>query len=129
MAAIRVLVVDDFEPFLRFICSKLEKNPDLQIIAEASDGLGAVRQAIELKPDLILLDIGLPKLNGMDAARQIRHLAPESKIIFVTQESDAAIVREAFNMGAAGYILKARVASDLGLALEAVRQGAQFASA
>jgi DNA-binding NarL/FixJ family response regulator len=94
------------------------RTPILQIIAEASDGLEAVRRAEELKPDLILLNIELPNLNGIDAARQIRKLAPESKIIFVTQESDAAVVQEAFNMGAAGYVLKAKVSSDLGLALE-----------
>ena len=65
------LVVDDFEPFRRFVCSKLESRPDLQVIGEASDGLEAVEKAQALKPDLILLDIGLPSLNGIEAASYI----------------------------------------------------------
>ena len=125
---IRVLVVEDFEPFLRLLCSKLERNHDFQIIAEVSNGLEAVRRAEELRPDLIFLDIGLPILNGIDAARQIRPLTPESKIIFVTQESSPDVVEAAFNMGAVGYVLKTRLSSDLRPAVEAVRQGGRFVS-
>lgn len=101
-AAVRVLVVEDFEPFRRFICSKLGTNPELQIIGEASDGLEAVRKAEESQPDLILLDIGLPTPDGIEAARRIRKLAPESKIIFMSQESSADVVREAMSLGARG---------------------------
>ena len=100
----------------------------MQIVGEASDGLEAVRQAEELKPDLILLDIGLPTLNGIEAARQIRSLAPESKIIFLTQESSADVVREALSLGAWGYVVKARAGSDLLPAVEAVLLGKQFIS-
>lgn len=125
---IRILVVEDFAPFRRFIRSTLEKRPELQVICEVSDGLQAVQEAEELKPDLILLDIGLPTLNGIEAARQIRNLASESKIIFVSQESSADVVQEALSVGAWGYVLKTRAESDLLAAVEAVLSGKQFVS-
>ena len=126
MATVRVLVVEDFEPFRRFISSTLEKRRDLQIICEVSDGLEAVRKAEVLKPDLILMDIGLPGLNGLHAARQIRKLAPESKIIFLSQESSPDIVQEALNLGALGYVVKARAGSELLPAVESVLLEKQF---
>ena len=121
-------MVDDYEPFRRFVRSTLRKRPSLQIIAEVSDGLEAVQQAQELKPDLILLDIGLPTLNGIEAARQIRKLTPRSKILFVTQESSADVVQAAMDSGGQGYILKARAVIDLLPAVEAVLEGRQFLS-
>jgi DNA-binding NarL/FixJ family response regulator len=127
-STVRVLVVDDYEPFRRLACSMLEERPALQIVGEVSDGLEAVRRAEELKPDLILLDIGLPTLNGIEAARQIRSLAPESKIIFLTQESSADVVEEALSLGAWGYVMKARARSDLLPAVEAVLLGKHFVS-
>jgi DNA-binding NarL/FixJ family response regulator len=123
-----VLVVEDFEPFRRFVCSMLRKTPELQVVCEVSDGLEAVQKAEELKPDLILLDIGLPTLNGIEAARQIRKLAPESKILFLSQESSADVVQEALNLGALGYVVKAHVGSDLLDAVEAVILGERFVS-
>jgi DNA-binding NarL/FixJ family response regulator len=125
---IRVLVVEDFDPFRQFICSTLEKKRELQVICEVSDGLEAVRKAGELKPDLILLDIGLPTLNGIEAARQIRKLVPEAKIIFVSQESSDDVVQEALSLGAWGYVVKARAGSELLAAVEAVLLGKQFVS-
>ncbi len=124
---IRVLVVDDYEPFRRFICSTL-RRPELQIVGEASDGLEAVQQAEELQPDLIVLDIGLPSLNGIEVARQIRKLRPISKILFVSQESSADVVQEALASGALGYVAKAHAGSDLLPAVEAVLEGRQFVS-
>ena len=97
MSSVRILVVDDYESFRRFVCSTLERRPNLQIIGEASDGLEAVQKAGELKPDLIVLDIGLPKLNGIEAARRIRQLAPNSKIVFLTQNNDLDVVRAALD--------------------------------
>ena len=102
MSSVRVLVVDDYEPFRRFVCSTLEQRPELQIVGEASDGLEAVQKAEELQPDLIVLDIGLPTLNGIEAARRIRKLSPESKILFVSQESSADVVQEALRFGRTG---------------------------
>jgi len=125
---IRVLVVEDFAPFRQFICSTLKKKRELQVICEVSDGLEAVRKAEELKPDLILLDIGLPALNGIEAARRIRKLVPEAKIIFVSQESSADVVQEALSLGASGYVVKARAGSELLAAVEAVLLEKEFVS-
>jgi Response regulator containing a CheY-like receiver domain and an HTH DNA-binding domain len=88
----RVLIVEDFLASRRFICSTLGESLDLRVIAEVADGLEAVQKAAELKPDLILLDIGLPTINGIEAARQIRKVSPESKIVFVSQESSPDVV-------------------------------------
>jgi DNA-binding NarL/FixJ family response regulator len=127
-SSVRVLVVDDYEPFRRFVCSTLRTRPELQVIGEASDGLEAVQKAEELQPDLIVLDIGLPTLNGIEAARRIRKLCPESKILFISQESSADVVQEALSLGALGYVVKAHAGSDLLTAVEAVCQGRQFVS-
>jgi DNA-binding NarL/FixJ family response regulator len=102
--------------------------PDLQVICEVSDGLEAVQKAEELQPDLIVLDIGLPKMNGFEVARRIRKLNPESKILFLSQESSADVVQEALSLGALGYVLKARAGTELLAALDAVRRGKQFVS-
>jgi DNA-binding NarL/FixJ family response regulator len=126
MSLLRVLVVEDFPPFRRFICSTLGKRANLQIIGEVSDGLEAVQKAEELKPDLILLDIGLPTLNGIEAARRIRKITPQSKIIFLTQESDADVIQEALALGAWGYVVKTKAASELLAALESVISEKQF---
>lgn len=126
VSSIRVLVVEDFLPFRQFICSTLEQRADLHVICEVSDGLEAVEKAKELKPDLILLDIGLPRLNGIEAARQIRELAPESKIIFLSQESSPDIIQEALSLGARGYIVKTHAANELLTAIDAVMSGNRF---
>ena len=118
----RVLIVEDFPAFRRFICSTLGKSLDLRVIAEVSDGLEAVQRAAELKPDLILLDIGLPTINGIEAARQICKLSPESKIVFLSQESSADIVEEALSTGACGYVVKAKAATQLLAVVDAVLQ-------
>jgi DNA-binding NarL/FixJ family response regulator len=101
---------------------------DLQVIGEVSNGLEAVQKATELKPDLILLDIGLPRPNGIEAARQIRNLVSEPKIIFLTQESSADLVRQALNVGAQGYVVKIKAGSEPLTAVEAVLLGTTFAS-
>jgi DNA-binding NarL/FixJ family response regulator len=129
VSSVRVVVVDDYAPFRNFFCSTLRKNPELQIVAEIADGLEAVQKAEELQPDLILLDLGLPKLNGIEAARRIRKVAPQSKILFVSQESSPDVVEEALSLGPAGYVVKAYAASELLAAVEAVRQGKRFISA
>jgi DNA-binding NarL/FixJ family response regulator len=124
----RVLVVEDFEPFRRFICSTLRKRPEFEIVEEVADGLEAVQKAEELQPDLIVLDIGLPSLNGIDAARRIRQLSPESKILFMSQESSADVVQQALALGALGYVVKSHAGGELLPAVEAALQGRQFVS-
>ena len=111
--SISVMVVEDFHLFRRLVCSKLDSRPELRVICEVSDGLEAVRRAGELKPDLILLDIGLPTLSRIEAARRIRGLAPESKIIFSTQETSPDIVQEAMRLGAWGYVFKSHAERHL----------------
>jgi DNA-binding NarL/FixJ family response regulator len=128
MSSSRVLVVDDNGLFRRFIRSTLGKRPELHIVCEVSDGLEAVQKAQELQPDLVLLDIGLPTLNGIEAARRIRKLSPECKILFVSQESSADVVREALGTGAHGYVVKSDAGSELLPAVEAALQGKRFVS-
>jgi DNA-binding NarL/FixJ family response regulator len=124
----RVMLVEDFEPFRTFVCSVLQRKPQLEIIAEASDGLEAVQKAEELRPDLILLDIGLPTLNGIGAARQIRKVAPDSTILFLSQETSLDLVQEAISLGALGYVVKIKASSELLIAIETVLQGKRFIS-
>ena len=119
-------MVEDFEPFRGLIRSTLKKRPEFQIVGEAADGLESVQRAEELQPDLILLDIGLPSLNGIDAARRIRKLSPKSKILFMSQESSADVVQEALALGALGYVVKAHAGVELLTAVDAVLQGRQF---
>lgn len=128
LTSIRVLVVDDYAPFRRFVGSTLGQRPDLQVVSEASDGLEAVRKAEELQPELIVLDIGLPRLNGIEAARRMRKHHPDCKILFLSQESSADVVQEALSLGALGYVVKARAGSELLAAVDAVFQGRQFVS-
>jgi DNA-binding NarL/FixJ family response regulator len=125
---VTVLVVEDYEAFRRYICSALSKNSRLQIVGEAEDGLVAVCKAQELRPDLILLDIGLPKLDGLKAAQRIREISPESRIVILSLESSPDVVQEALNCGAMAYVVKSRMGNDLLSAVEAVLDGRQFVS-
>ena len=128
MSPMRVLVIEDFAPFLQVIRATLVERPDVQLVGEVADGLEGVHQAEVLEPDLVLLDIGLPTLNGIEAARQIRNLAPGSKIVFVSQESSSEVVQEALNVGAWGYVVKTRAATDLLAAVDAALEGRHFVS-
>jgi DNA-binding NarL/FixJ family response regulator len=102
--------------------------PELRVICEASDGLEAVQKTQELKPDLILMVIGLPKLNGIEAARKIRQLSPNSKLIFLSQEDSLDVVQEALSTGALAYVHKALAGSELLPAIQAVLRGRQLVS-
>jgi DNA-binding NarL/FixJ family response regulator len=128
VSSISVLVVEDFAAFRQFITTTLASMSGLQVIGEVSDGLEAVQKALDLQPDLILLDIGLPSLDGIEAARRIRKLVPASKIIFVTQESSVDVVQVAVDLGANGYVVKAQAGRDLVAAVEAVLSGKSFFS-
>jgi two-component system nitrate/nitrite response regulator NarL len=127
-ASVRVLVVDDYEPFRRFVRSTLQKRPELQIIGEASDGLEAVQKAAEMKPDLILLDIGLPTLNGIEVSRRLSTIVPNATILVVSQDNDADVARAVLSDGASGYVVKLDANRELLPAVEAVLLGGQFVS-
>jgi len=121
-------VVEDYAAFRRVLVSAIQSKAEIQVICEVADGPEAVQKARELQPELILLDIGLPRLNGIEAARQIRNLSPESKILFVSQESSPDIVQAALETGAKGYVVKADVGRELIPALDAVLRGQTYVS-
>src|SRR6266576_830956 len=120
---VRILVVDDHEPFRRYVCSTLNEQTNMRIIGEVEDGLQAVQQAKALQPAMIILDIGLPGLNGIEAARQIRQVAAQARIIFLTQETSPEVREEAWALGAWGYVIKAQAGTELIAAVQAVCQG------
>ena len=124
---LRILVVEDHRPFRRLICKALQRRAEFQTI-EAADGLEALQKADELPPDLILLDINLPKLHGFEVAQRIRRLAPHAKLLFLSQESSSDIVRKALSLGAHGYIRKLSAGTDLLPAIDAVLGGQRFVS-
>jgi len=126
--AVRILVVEDHEPFRRYFCSALEQRAEFQVIGQASDGLEGIEKAQELQPDLILLDIGLPKVNGLEAASQVRKLAPLAKILFISQEFSFDMVEAALRLGASGFVHKLRVHSDYLPAIESVLRSKYFVS-
>jgi CheY-like chemotaxis protein len=121
-------VVEDSEPFRRFFSFALQERSNLRIICQVWDGLEAVQKAEQLQPDLILLDIGLPRLNGIEAARRIRKVSPQSKILFVSQESSIDMVQEALSTGAWGYIVKSDAGRELVTAVNAILLGGRFVS-
>ena len=124
----RVLVVDDYEPWRRFFTSTVQTQPEYQVIGEVSNGLEALQKAQQLQPDLILLDIGLPRLNGLEAAKRIRQCAPQSKILFVSENRSPDVAQEALDNGAGGYVVKSDAASELLPAVKAVLEGKRFIS-
>jgi len=127
MSHCKTLVVEDGEAFRRFLCATLIETTECEIVGQASDGLQAVHQAQELQPDLILLDVGLPTLNGIQAARRIRQLSPNSKILFVSQDSSPEIAQTALKEGGHGYLVKSD-SIELASAISTVLAGAQFVS-
>ena len=123
------LLVDDHEGWRKQDLLHSPKRPGLCVVAEVVDGVAAVQAAEEHKPDLILLDIGLPKLNGIQAARQIQQLSPNSKILFLSENRSRDIAEEALRTGAHAYLTKSSAGSELLLAIDEVLQGKQFVTA
>ena len=125
---LKVLVVEDHEPFRRLFCELLRERADLLIVGEAADGLDAIRQAEALRPDVVMLDIGLPRLSGIEVAGRLRAKVPDAKLMFVTNESSLEVVEQAFRRGAHGYVYKPRVQRDILPVLEAIIRGGRFVS-
>ena len=124
---LRILVVEDHAPFRQLLCAALQRRAEFQIF-EAADGLEAVQKAQRLQPDLILLDIHLPKMNGFEVARNTHRLSPAARLLFISQESSPDIVRKALSLGADGYIQKLSAGTDLLPAIDAVLAGQRFLS-
>lgn len=127
-APVRVLVVDDFEPFRRVVSSMVQEQKELQLVGEAADGIEAVQQAERLLPDLVLLDISLPRLNGIEVARRIRKIVPECRILFLSQNASAELAQEALRLGARGYVAKTDAGGELFTAVKAILGGKKYVS-
>jgi DNA-binding NarL/FixJ family response regulator len=127
-SSVRILIVDDSEPWRRWLCAELGKHKGLRIVGEASDGLEAVKKAHELKPNLVLLDIGLPNLNGFEVANRLAQSTSESRVVFLTMHTDKEIVKRALSNGAGGFVLKKDALTDLLPAIAAVLEGRRFVS-
>lgn len=123
---IRALLVEDNAIFSAYVSGFLTRDPRVHVIGQVRDGLEAIQSTTELLPDVILLDIGLPRMNGLQVARTILHSVPKCRIIFLTQEGSPEFVEAAFDLGAAGYVLKTRVNEDLWPAVIHVCEGRQY---
>jgi CheY-like chemotaxis protein len=128
MALVRLLIVDDFRLWQECVQAHLEGHPEVQIVGFASNGLEALQKVGDLHPDLVFLDISLPKLNGIETARKIRQLNPRCKIIFLTGQLHPEIVLEALEAGGWGYVYKEDASTELLLSLESVRAGKRYLS-
>jgi DNA-binding NarL/FixJ family response regulator len=123
---LRILVADDHEVVRRGVCALLEAHPDWRICAEAAEGREAVEKATLLRPDVVILDVGMPGLNGLEAARRIREASPPSEVLILTMHESEQIIREVVTVGARGYVLKSDAGRDLVKAVEAISQHKPF---
>ena len=121
MAAFHILVADDHEVVRKGLVSLLQAQPEWQVCGEAGDGREAVEKALQLKPDVVILDIGMPSLNGLEATRQILKANPQARVLILTLHDSDQVVREVLNAGARGFLLKSDAARDLVAAVEALR--------
>ena len=125
---IRILVVDDFDPWRRFVSSTFQQRKDLQILLEVSDGPEAIYGSEDLRPDLVVLDIGLPTLDGIKVAQRIREVSPASKILFLSEEHSPDVAEAALQAGGAGYVVKSDAGRELLAAVKAVSEGKRYIS-
>jgi len=125
---IRLVIVDDHELARRGIRSVLGRNPDLEIVGETTDGEQAVEKTRDLHPDVILLDISLPGISGIEAARRIREVSPETRVVFVSQHDSISLAKDALDIAGCCYVVKSDAGRDLLAAIEAARAGKEFVS-
>jgi DNA-binding NarL/FixJ family response regulator len=123
---IRILLADDHPVVRHGLRTLLSNNPRWKIIDEAADGLEAVEKTSRLRPDLVILDVSMPKMNGLEACRRIRKSVPESEVLIVTQHDSPQMMREALDAGARGYVVKSNADRDLLAAVAAVSQHKRF---
>jgi DNA-binding NarL/FixJ family response regulator len=126
MSALRILIADDHEVVRRGLCALLKSHAGWEVCAEAADGREAVEKAQQLKPDIVILDIGMPNLNGLTAARQMLQSDPHRKILILTIDDSEQIVREVLAAGARGFVLKSDAARDLLDAVDALEHNRTF---
>ena len=128
MSPIRIVLVDDHEVARRALRSVLRANPNIEVVGEAAEGKEALKKIGELKPDIVLLDIGLPDISGIEVAPGIRSISPESRIIFVSQHISIPLAKDALRGGAYGYVVKSDAGLDLLPAIDAAHEGRSFVS-
>jgi DNA-binding NarL/FixJ family response regulator len=128
MPEAKVLVVDDHAIVRRTVCGLISRDSTVEVICESASGEDAVTKAQELQPDLVLLDISLPGISGIEAARQIKKVSPKSRIIFLSQHDSLHMVREGFKAGGCGYVTKGDASHELTKAIQNVLQGITFVS-
>lgn len=128
-STVRVLVVDDYQPWIQFVSTALALHPQFKVVGEVRNALTAIQKVAELKPDVVVLDIGLPDMNGIEVARRILKLAPTIHILFLTEYTEQEIVCDALLTGAQGYVVKSSAARELLPALDALLVGCYFVSA
>lgn len=128
MSSTRIMIVDDHEVARRTVRSALLADPLLDVVSEAANGEEAVKMAETLRPDIVLLDISLPGMSGIETATNICAVSPASRIIFVSQHDSVQTVRDALSAGAHGYVVKSEAGRDLLTAIEAAREGRTFTS-
>jgi PAS domain S-box-containing protein len=126
---VRVLIVDDHEVVRRGVRSLVETRSDIRVVGEAGDGIDGVEQAKALKPDVVVMDVSMPKMNGLDATREIRRLLPYTKVLILSQHEIGEMVRQALLAGAHGYVVKSAIANQLLAALDNIQRNAPFPAA
>src|SRR5258708_2300881 len=119
MGALRLLVADDHEIVRKGLCTILQQHPGWEVVGEASDGREAVEKTNVLKPDVVIMDIGMPLLNGIEATLQLLKSAPQTKVLILTMHESDSLIRELLDAGVRGYVLKTDAGTDLIKALDA----------
>jgi DNA-binding NarL/FixJ family response regulator len=125
----RILVADDHTVVRGSICALLRAEPDFDVVCDVTDGTQAVAMAEELQPDIVVLDIAMPRMSGFEAARRIRNIAPTAEILFLSQHDTVETIRQAFQVGGSGYVVKSDAAKELVAAVRSIIQKTRYVNA